>query len=51
MIGYGLALANALNIDVAEAIRAKMVKNAIKYPAAEFRGRYRREDAGGGAVG
>ena len=46
VIGYGLALANALNIDVADAIRAKMVKNAIKYPAAEFRGRYRRDDVG-----
>ncbi len=47
VIGYGLALANELNIDVADTIRAKMVKNALKYPADEFRGRYRREDKGG----
>ncbi len=47
VIGYGLALANELNIDVADTIRAKMVKNAIKYPADEFRGRYGREDKGG----
>jgi len=37
---YGLALANELGIDVASAMRAKMVKNAIKYPAEEYRGRY-----------
>lgn len=44
VLGYGLALANELGIDVAETIRAKMVKNAIKYPAGEFRGRYGRDD-------
>jgi dCTP diphosphatase len=43
VIGYGLALANELGIDVADAMRAKMVKNIQKYPADEFRGRYRRE--------
>ena len=46
VIGYGLALANELNLDVSDAIRAKMVKNAQKYPADEFRGRYGREDKG-----
>ena len=46
VIGYGLALANELNIDVSGTIRAKMVKNAVKYPADEFRGRYGREDKG-----
>jgi NTP pyrophosphatase (non-canonical NTP hydrolase) len=46
VIGYSFALANELEIDVSNAIRAKMVKNAKKYPAAEFRGRYRREDHG-----
>ena len=45
VIGYSLALANELGIDVSEAIRNKMVKNRLKYPADEFRGRYRREDA------
>lgn len=46
VIGYSFALANELGIDVSEAIRAKMIKNARKYPAAEFHGRYRREEHG-----
>jgi NTP pyrophosphatase (non-canonical NTP hydrolase) len=46
VIGYSFALANELGIDVSSAIRAKMVKNAQKYPADEFRGRYSREDHG-----
>ncbi len=37
---YLLALANVAEIDLATAVREKMVKNAAKYPAAEFRGRY-----------
>lgn len=37
---YTFALADALGIDVADAVRAKMVKNAEKYPADEYRGRY-----------
>lgn len=41
---YVLALANALEIDLATAVRAKMVKNVAKYPAAEYRGRYGRDD-------
>lgn len=45
---YAMALANELGIDIATAMRAKMVKNAQKYPAAEFRGRYGREDVSGG---
>lgn len=43
VVGYSFALANELGIDLATAIRAKMIKNAQKYPANEFRGRYRRE--------
>jgi NTP pyrophosphatase (non-canonical NTP hydrolase) len=46
VIGYGLALANELNLDVSDSIRNKMVKNAQKYPADEFRGRYSREQKG-----
>jgi NTP pyrophosphatase (non-canonical NTP hydrolase) len=42
---YALALANELGIDVATAVREKMVKNAQKYPAAEYRGRYGPEDS------
>jgi dCTP diphosphatase len=44
VIGYSFALANELGIDVSSAIRAKMLKNAQKYPAEKFRGRYERED-------
>jgi len=43
---YALALANELKIDVATALADKLVQNAAKYPAAEFRGRYGQEDAG-----
>ena len=44
VIGYSFALANELGIDVADAIRAKLVKNCQKYPAEEFRGRYSRDN-------
>ena len=44
---YALALANELGLDVSQAIRGKMVKNAHKYPAAEYRGRYGPEDSRG----
>jgi NTP pyrophosphatase (non-canonical NTP hydrolase) len=40
VVSYALALASELGIDVADAIRAKMVKNAQKYPIAEYRGRW-----------
>lgn len=40
VVCYIAALANALQIDLADAVRAKMVKNEQKYPADEFRGRY-----------
>jgi dCTP diphosphatase len=38
---FSLSLANALDIDVSSSVRDKMVKNAIKYPAERFRGRFR----------
>lgn len=44
---YGLALANELQIDLSQALAAKMVKNRLKYPADEYRGRYGPEDPGG----
>jgi len=44
---YCLALADVLGVDVADVVRAKMEKNAQKYPAEEFRGRFGREDGGG----
>ena len=40
VVSYSLALANALDIDIARSVQAKMIKNAVKYPAEEFRGRY-----------
>jgi dCTP diphosphatase len=43
VVGYSFALANELGLDLSTAIRAKMIKNAQKYPAQEFRGRYKRE--------
>ncbi len=33
VVGYSLALANELGIVVSSAIRAKIVKNRLKYPA------------------
>ena len=46
VMSYTLALADSLGIDLAETVRAKMVKNELKYPAEEFRGRYGNEDRG-----
>lgn len=37
---YAFALANELGLDISTIVRDKMAKNALKYPAAEFRGRY-----------
>src|ERR1041384_5274013 len=38
---YALSFANALEIDVSQAVRDKLVKNEQKYPAERYRGRYR----------
>lgn len=40
VLSYSLAMANSLGIDLAATIEAKMVKNAKKYPAEEFRGKF-----------
>ena len=40
VVCYAVAMANELNLDISNAVRAKMIKNAQKYPAAEFRGRW-----------
>ena len=37
---YLFAIANELDIDLSDAMRDKMVKNAAKYPAEQSRGRY-----------
>ena len=44
VVSYSLAMANTLNIDIADTVRAKMEKNALKYPVEEFRGRYGTSD-------
>lgn len=38
---FALAFTNALDIDLSSAIQEKLVKNAAKYPADRFRGRFR----------
>lgn len=37
---YLFNLSNVLGIDLSDALRAKMIKNAIKYPAEQYRGKY-----------
>lgn len=39
---YLLSLANALELDLSSAVEQKLLKNAVKYPADVFRGRYSR---------
>jgi NTP pyrophosphatase (non-canonical NTP hydrolase) len=46
VIGYALALANELDIDIATTIRAKMAKNERKYPVGQYRGRYEKPPRG-----
>ena len=41
---YTIAIANELEIDISDAFAAKMKKNEIKYPVAEFRGRFGADD-------
>lgn len=46
---YVLALANELDIELGDAVREKMVKNASKYPVEQIRGRYGHEDPSQGS--
>lgn len=39
VVCYCLALANELKVDVAGAMQQKMIKNAVKYPVEQPRGR------------
>jgi NTP pyrophosphatase (non-canonical NTP hydrolase) len=41
---YLLNLSQTLGIDLSDAIRAKMEKNALKYPVEKCRGRYQVKD-------
>jgi NTP pyrophosphatase (non-canonical NTP hydrolase) len=38
---YLLALCNTLGIDLSEAVLGKLIKNALKYPAERYRGKFR----------
>jgi len=42
---YVLNLSNVLGIDLSEAIVNKMAKNALKYPANQYRGRWQHDEA------
>lgn len=39
VVSYALAMANALGIDVSDAVGRKMIRNAEKYPTDEYRGK------------
>lgn len=41
---YALAIANELEIDVASAMKNKMIKNRAKYPVETFKGFYGQDD-------
>ncbi len=41
VFAYVLSFASTMNIDLASAFAAKMERNAIKYPAEKFKGRFR----------
>jgi NTP pyrophosphatase (non-canonical NTP hydrolase) len=44
IIIYGLSLANALKLDISSAVLDKLKANESRYPADEFRGRFRRPE-------
>ena len=46
VICYAMALANELDLDISETMRAKMQKNEVKYPASEYQGKYGATDDG-----
>jgi NTP pyrophosphatase (non-canonical NTP hydrolase) len=48
VLSYALAMANEMQIDVSSAIRNKMLKNAQKYPADQYFGRFGPDDPGRG---
>lgn len=41
IFAYAISLANRLDIDITQALLDKMEKNARKYPADKFRGKFR----------
>jgi NTP pyrophosphatase (non-canonical NTP hydrolase) len=38
---YLVNMSNVLGIDLSESLAAKMVKNAVKYPAEKYKGKYK----------
>ncbi len=44
VVCYALAMANELGLDLSQTLADKMAKNARKYPADEYRGRWGTED-------
>ena len=41
ILAYMLSFASRMRVDLSSALESKMQKNAVKYPAEEFRGRFR----------
>lgn len=42
ILSYVLAMANTLKLDLSQTLRNKMEKNVKKYPAEDFKGKFRR---------
>lgn len=38
---YAISFANAMGIDITQTLTDKLAKNELKYPAAQFRGRFK----------
>lgn len=43
---YVLSLAHVLKLDLSATVEQKLAKNAVKYPVAQFRGRYYKPGGG-----
>ena len=41
ILAYVLAFANSMDIDLAEALKDKIIKNQVKYPVDRFYGKYK----------
>jgi NTP pyrophosphatase (non-canonical NTP hydrolase) len=48
---YCLSLSNALDLDISSSVLTKLQANEQRYPAAEFRGRFRRPEREKDGVG
>jgi len=44
VVCYALALCNELELDLSASLAAKLVKNRLKYPVTEYRGRFGPDD-------